>query len=774
MADYYSEIPVNWTEFSVSAQKILNNAIHKAKQDNNVLNNAHILLSIIDIEWGWFSFTVNAMGLDPEDMGDYVRDYETKNRKEVSGSMWTSAKYVSSQTKVVLNLSSEFAEVHKRTTIEVSDLFMAIFNEENGVGVFVLTNLRVNSANFRSGLVRIFLKPEYMNKELKKLYELPSFLKLFATNLNLLAVQDKLPPLFGREVEIMQVMEILCHRERPNSVLLIGEPGVGKTAIAEGLARKIEFEQRKIPARLKKCQILNLQMNSMVAGTMLRGMFEDRIQNVIREIKENPNLILFIDEAHTMMGAGSALGSNSNAADVFKAVMARGEIRIIAATTLGEYKEYIKEDEALDRRFRIVNVRETTTEETRQILYSLRPRLERNYSVKINDKAIDFAIEMSPRYVRHLRLPDKVISWLDTASVKAEMAGKEEVGVADIVSVISNVAQIPADMVTRDISNRFRFIEASLSNRIVGQRHAIETVANRLKLNKGPLKDNFDRPDGVLLFLGPTGVGKTELAKALAEFLFEDEKRMIRIDMSEYQDGQTSSNKLIGMPKGIVDSGKGGVLTSQLRDNPYSVILLDEIEKTHPNVLNLFLQAFDEGWISDGRGKRVYLSDSIVIMTSNLGSEHFKKLTNPMGFRVEKDNYSRIKTEIKRELEKTFSPEFINRIDDVVIFNPLSLDEISVIASRMLGEINRVMEKSHKTLKFNKQVLDALVSVGYSLAYGARFLKKKIEELIKMPINAKWKEANSFTVTLNDGEIVVEPNLNELVEPSINEDKIYT
>ena len=365
---------------------------------------------------------------------------------------------VAPSTKLLFKLALLHASRSGRHTIEATDLFSAIFEETQGIPVSIIRRHGIEPEALVSRLATRMRDHELREERLKKRFELPPFLKHFATNLNQLARQDKVPPVFGRDYEMDQVLEVLCHRERANSVLLLGEPGVGKTAIAEGLARRIEFEPEKVPVRLRDCQIVNLQMNTMVAGTMLRGMFEDRIQNVIREIKERPNLILFIDEVHTMIGAGSALGAPSDAANVFKSVLARGEVRIIGATTLSEYKEFIQEDEALARRFRTVQVNEPTIDQTRHILYNLRPRLERNYSVRIQDEAIETALEMSPRYMRHLQLPDKVIGWLDTAAVKAEIGRRWEVTPADVVNVISRVAQIPEDMVFREVSTRFRDI----------------------------------------------------------------------------------------------------------------------------------------------------------------------------------------------------------------------------------------------------------------------------------------------------------------------------
>jgi ATP-dependent Clp protease ATP-binding subunit ClpC len=735
-----------------SAQRIVDRAVEESRRrEHAVLGNEHIFLAFAQVEWDLFSQVMRDLELNPHAILQALEEHLNMVPAFAGRDL-----RVSPAAKLVFKLALHHASRAGRQTIEAADLFSAIFEESQGIPVSIIRRHGVEPEMLVSRISTRMRDIEIREERLKKRFELPPFLKHFATNLNLLARQDRTPPVFGREEEIQQVLEILCHRERANSVMLIGEPGVGKTAIVEGLARRIEFEPETVPVRLRDCQVVNLQMNSMVAGTMLRGMFEDRIQNVIRELKERPNLLLFIDEAHTMVGAGSALGAPSDAANVFKSVLARGEVRIIGATTLSEYKEYIQEDEALARRFRTVQVCEPSIDETRRILYNLRPRLERNYAVRILDEAIETALDMSPRYMRHLRLPDKVIGWLDTASVRAEIDRRFEVRTDDVVSVISHVAGIPEDMVFREVTDRFRDIEDRLSTRVIGQKKAVSAVARRLVLNKGPLKDGFDRPDGVLLFLGPTGVGKTELAKSVAEFLFGDEKKMIRVDMSEYQDGGVAVDKLIGMPRGIVGSERGGVLTNQLRDTPYSVVLLDEVEKASPNLLNLFLQAFDEGWLTDGRGKRVYLSDAIIIMTSNLGSQHFRKLTNPLGFAGGQTDTMAVEGEVMRELERRFPPEFRNRIDEVVLFAPLTKPEVRQIAQLYLEEVGDTLRARGKSLQVDDEALDLIVEQGHSLAYGARFLKRVIDECVKLPISEHWMTGQQFRVRAEGERVVVD------------------
>src|SRR2546423_1808330 len=475
-------------KFGDSGQRILENALNESRRrDQNYVSIEHIIHALSTEESDLFNSAMRDLHLDPRSVKMNIEKRLEMSRQHVGKGF-----KIAPDTTDLFKHAMERARAQGRRTIEATDIFLALSQDERGLFVEMLRTLGANpEAVVENVRARVFIR-EQEEEQYKKKFELPPYLKHFGVSLNRLARQDKLPPTIGREMEIQQMVEILCHRERANSPMLVGEPGVGKTAVVEGLARMIELEPEKVPARLRDSHIVQLQMGGLVAGTMLRGMFEERIKGIIDEVKEKDHIILFIDEAHTIIGAGAALGTTSDAANMFKSSLARGELRIIGATTMTEYKEYIAEDEALSRRFRLVKVAEPTIDETKQILIGLRPRLEKNYSVTISDEAINTALEMSPKYIRNLHLPDKAIGWLDTASVKVEINEPNELVVRPehIIDVISQESRIPKDMIYRDTSDRFSVMEADLAKRVIGQKEAVRAGAERLRLNTGPLQGN--------------------------------------------------------------------------------------------------------------------------------------------------------------------------------------------------------------------------------------------------------------------------------------------
>lgn len=657
------------------------------------------------------------------------------------------------------HLALESSHRAGRGRIEAADLLLGILRSDDEGLLAVLQLISLSPLVLIQAVLRVQRDTDRSKRQIQRKYELPPYLKQFAVNLNQKAAEGELPPLIGRQAELAQMLEVLCHRERSNSVMLIGEAGVGKTAIVEGLAQLLESGDAGIPPRLKDRQILQLHLNSLVAGTMFRGMFEDRMDKILKELRENPNYIVFIDEAHNLVGSGSAVGVPADGANILKGALARGEMQVIGATTYLEYRRYFMDDEALVRRFRVVKVEEPDIETTRTILDGLRPHLKDLYSVDVPTAVVDRALALSQRYKRALRRPDKVIGWLDTACVRTEMRGGKRVSESTLLGVVADDAGIPLPFVQRSTDNGLHDLQLRLSQRVIGQHEAVQKLAARLRLNKGPLKENFTRPDGVFLFLGPTGVGKTELARALAHELFGDADSMIRIDMSEYQAGGLGVEKLIGMPRGIVGSADGGILTSRVQDKPHAVLLLDEVEKADRSVLNLFLQIFDEGWCADGRGKRIWFSDMVIIMTSNLGSDHLRKLESPLGFAsvTAMAEVKRAERDVLRDVEQQFSPELLNRIDEIAVFTPLSEDQVVLIARQYIDALIARLAEEGRVIAVTDAAVRWLARDGYSVRFGARHLKRQIDRRLKMPLTDMWSEGRQFSVDIHDGALVIVP-----------------
>ena len=646
----------------------------------------------------------------------------------------------------------------------------------------------------------------------------------FTRDLTEAARQGKLDPVIGRDKEIQRTVQILSRRTKNNPVL-IGEPGVGKTAIAEGLAQRIASAD--VPEELLNKKLLSLDLSGMVAGTKYRGEFEERIKNALDEVKKDGNIILFIDELHTIVGAGSAEGA-VDAANIIKPALGRGEIRVIGATTLNEYRKYIEKDAALERRFQPVTVGEPSAEDTVAILRGLRDKYEAHHKLTITDEALDAAVSLSRRYINDRFLPDKAIDLMDEAAsqvrMKAESASPDlksleekiaalrrekseaiaaqdyekaaqlrdieknytdqveierdnwrkkmsqnrgTVTAEDIANVVAGWTGIPVTRLTEDESMRLLKLEETLHQRVVGQDEAVAAVAKAIRRSRVGLKDP-KRPIGSFLFLGPTGVGKTELCKTLAEAMFGDENAMIRIDMSEYMEKHTVS-RLVGSPPGYVGHEEGGQLTEKVRRKPYSVVLFDEIEKAHPDVWNILLQILEDGIVTDSQGRRVDFKNTIIVMTSNVGAKNITAADTPLGFdgsgeaakRTEEERFARIKDAVMAELRQTFRPEFLNRIDEIIVFHQLTEENIRSIARRMLDTIGSRMAAQGITLQADDDAVAALAKDGFDARYGARPLRRtlqnEVEDVVaEQMLDGQLKSGDTAHIRLKDDKVVIE------------------
>ena len=710
------------------------------------------------------------------------------------------------------------------TLIETEHLLMGLLRDGSNMAVRLLTTAGVDIKKlYASVLQKSSEAPRPTakssravrseNKNSKGLAE-------FTRDLTAMAREGKLDPVIGREKEIERTIQILSRRTKNNPVL-IGEPGVGKTAIAEGLAQKIVISD--VPEELIDKRLLSLDLSGMVAGTKYRGEFEERIKGLIDEVKRDGSVILFIDELHTIVGAGSAEGA-VDAANIIKPTLGRGEIRVIGATTLSEYRKYIEKDAALERRFQPVQVGEPTTEQTLEILKGLRDKYEAHHHLTITDEALAASVELSRRYINDRYLPDKAIDLMDEAASrvrmeaqatspelkaieekiaalskekakaiseqdyekaaqlrdietdyreqadrerdyrKAQLAGCcGSVGEEDIAAVVSGWTGIPVNRLTENESERLLKLEDTLHRRVVGQDEAVHAVAKAIRRGRVGIKDP-KRPIGSFLFLGPTGVGKTELCKTLAEAMFGDENAMIRIDMSEYMEKHTVS-RLVGSPPGYVGYEEGGQLTEKVRRKPYSVVLFDEIEKAHEDVWNILLQILEDGVVTDSQGRHVDFKNTVIVMTSNVGAKSITAGSSTFGFAFEEkqnesEQFERVKSAVMAELKRTFKPEFLNRIDETIVFRRLTQEDIAEVARRMLkGTAERIAELG-VTISADEAAIDKLARAGFDPDYGARPLRRLIRNQVEDAVaeqllEGTLKNGDTATVTVRDDELCI-------------------
>ncbi len=806
--------------FTEKANKALNLAIESAEEmRHNYVGTEHILYGLVKEGSGVAATALNECGVTEDALREKLESINgTMSLVELTPDDFTP------RTKRVLRAAVIISSKTGYTYVGTEHLLLAILSESDSYAVAFLEELGVSverlaqavSKGMQGGAEEGF--GGFENESAPNGSQKGgSALDKFGRDLTQAAKNGEIDPVIGREKEIQRVIQILSRRTKNNPVL-IGEPGVGKTAVAEGLA--LEIAKGNVPEILKDKRVVSLDLTGMVAGAKYRGDFEERIKAAIDEVKKSKNTILFIDELHTIVGAGAAEGS-ADAANILKPSLARGDFQVIGATTLNEYRKYIEKDAALERRFQPVKVGEPTPEQAVQILKGLRDSYEAHHKVKITDEAINAAVTLSSRYIADRYLPDKAIDLIDEGASKVRLASltspdnvkeledeiadyekekasaineqdferaarlrdeqKElqtklddakkkwqeqqkgnsgEVTAEDIAKIVSEWTGIPVVQLTKEESERLLNMENVLHERVIGQSEAVTAIAKAIRRGRVGLKDP-KRPVGSFIFLGPTGVGKTELCKALAEAMFGDENAMLRLDMSEYMEKHTVS-KLIGSPPGYVGFEEGGQLTEKVRRKPYSVVLFDEIEKAHPDVFNMLLQILEDGRLTDSQGRTVDFKNTIIIMTSNVGARLITEKQSSLGFNSENENAEEsekkdIKELVTGELRKVFRPEFLNRVDDIIVFNKLNKDEIKQIAVKMLKTLENRLDKMNIKISFTDNAISEIADKGFDENYGARPLRRAIQNEIEDPLSeqmleGKVKDGAVVTCDFTDGQ----------------------
>lgn len=806
--------------FTEKANKALNLAIESAEEmRHNYVGTEHILYGLVKEGSGVAATALNECGVTEDALREKLESINgTMSLVELTPDDFTP------RTKRVLRAAVIISSKTGYTYVGTEHLLLAILSESDSYAVAFLEELGVSVERLAQAVSKGmqggaddgfggFENESAPNGSQKG----GSALDKFGRDLTQAAKNGEIDPVIGREKEIQRVIQILSRRTKNNPVL-IGEPGVGKTAVAEGLA--LEIAKGNVPEILKDKRVVSLDLTGMVAGAKYRGDFEERIKAAIDDVKKSKNTILFIDELHTIVGAGAAEGS-ADAANILKPSLARGDFQVIGATTLNEYRKYIEKDAALERRFQPVKVGEPTPEQAVQILKGLRDSYEAHHKVKITDEAINAAVTLSSRYIADRYLPDKAIDLIDEGASKVRLASltspdnvkeledeiadyekekasaineqdferaarlrdeqKElqtklddakkkwqeqqkgnsgEVTAEDIAKIVSEWTGIPVVQLTKEESERLLNMENVLHERVIGQSEAVTAIAKAIRRGRVGLKDP-KRPVGSFIFLGPTGVGKTELCKALAEAMFGDENAMLRLDMSEYMEKHTVS-KLIGSPPGYVGFEEGGQLTEKVRRKPYSVVLFDEIEKAHPDVFNMLLQILEDGRLTDSQGRTVDFKNTIIIMTSNVGARLITEKQSSLGFNSENENAEEsekkdIKELVTGELRKVFRPEFLNRVDDIIVFNKLNKDEIKQIAVKMLKTLENRLDKMNIKISFTDNAISEIADKGFDENYGARPLRRAIQNEIEDPLSeqmleGKVKDGAVVTCDFSDGQ----------------------